>query len=1293
MLRSADDWDGQHFAFRADGGVAHADSSVVSISRGPNGATATIPDAHLLFNAAFARAGSDLVLHGDGKTVVVHDYFATDKHPLLLTPDGAALTPTMVDALTGPRAPGQYAQAGAAKGGVPPIGHVVIAQGDAEIMRNGVVVTVHSGDAVLKGDVLQTGSGSMAVTLNDGTTVNLTANSRMAVNDFLFDPNGHANHEVLDLVQGSLSFISGKIAHDGGHMEIDTPVATMGIRGTAGDLDLSDGTLKITITQSSTSNDVTMSYNGIQFATLQANGTQLSLQINQGQLVSAFSNLSAEQRDKLAAQLQFMISTQELGNQINQNFFNDKNPQSIQHHTDIQFDIPQYVLGDFSNVKDIETSYSTVIVHNVNLLTNETTTFTFQQELFPSSIHTFYWTGSNNTQDWSTGGNWTAHAVPTVADDVIIGEDQNGQPVTPAVVSYSSPISVNSLLLTNGALLYASSISVVGDLSLIGSTTEIAALGDSLTFDVGGNFLNQGVIDPLLLTIKFVGGNFLNQGAIDADCGTLSIDSVVGTFVNDAAGILRAGTIDIMAGADPSVSPTLENHGLVESLGKGHGIIGINVDNSGTIEVNGLGCDDSGFGVDINGAVTNSGHLLARGGGYLGLNDGLTNTGEVKAVGGAGFFAPSEIDITGSVTNQGGTIQAGDFCDYGGRIVIKNATVDNTDGLIAAYNGGEVDLKNTTITGGTLWVDPWWTCSLIAVICAVTFDGTAQAVTIDGHGTVEVFDGAALTLQGDIQNDSTIQIDGAGGFSGDPDLIIDGSVTLTGHGVVDLGGWGAHIIGADNGGTLTNYSTITGTGMIGDGGCDLTLVNKGEISASFSDHMVINTGWQTLDNDGGTILATHGGEIEICNAVFNHDCGTIEARDGGQIGFDGSVTNSHDSLIEAKSGGAIDFSGDVHNYGTILATDCGSISFNCGWVENNGVIEAHSGGTIDIDHWVGGSGTLAIDGGTIELGSGTCNVVDFSGNCGGTLTLDHVNAFHGQIADFGYGDTIDFAQLHDVSILGYCDGALELQSCGTDFSLSFCGSDYTANNFVLTDTACGTLLTVDLHPPVAVDDNVITNIGDYRPFQIPDWVLLANDTGGNSHGDLSITNVDDASSALVDHNGGAVTFLDFYTLGDLFHNGGSFDYQVSDGLKTDTGHVTVSQDDHWNLDGTSGNDILIGKAGGTTINGNGGNDIFIGGSGNDTLNGGSGADNFVFIPSDNGHNGVTIGHDTVADFHANDFLTFDHSLFQSVDQVLADAAGDGHGNTIITADANDSVKLHNVTTDELHQYSSHILIV
>lgn len=138
-----------------------------------------------------------------------------------------------------------------------PIGKVVTASGSVTIEHaNAVVVQANlpatggadqtkAGDVVYKGDVVQTGAdGKVGITFTDGTAFNLSSNARMVLNEFVYDPNGKSNSTLFSLTKGTFTFIAGKVAKTG-DMKIDTPVATMGIRGTTPHVEISDdGTVK-----------------------------------------------------------------------------------------------------------------------------------------------------------------------------------------------------------------------------------------------------------------------------------------------------------------------------------------------------------------------------------------------------------------------------------------------------------------------------------------------------------------------------------------------------------------------------------------------------------------------------------------------------------------------------------------------------------------------------------------------------------------------------------------------------------------------------------------------------------------------------------------------------------------------------------------------------------------------------------------------------------------------------------------------------------------------------------------
>lgn len=196
----------------------------------------TIPDAHLLFAGDYARSGNDLIVSDRDHRVVVPDYFHGGKRPALVSPEGVPLDPKVIEALTGHV---EYAQAAGTASAAKLIGHVVKTTGSASVVRNGVTVELNNGDNVYQSDVVQTGSGSsLGLVLIDGTTFNMTANARLMLSELNYDPNSTSNSSLFTLVEGATSFVAGQVAKTG-DMKVGTPVATLGIRGTAVILDVS----------------------------------------------------------------------------------------------------------------------------------------------------------------------------------------------------------------------------------------------------------------------------------------------------------------------------------------------------------------------------------------------------------------------------------------------------------------------------------------------------------------------------------------------------------------------------------------------------------------------------------------------------------------------------------------------------------------------------------------------------------------------------------------------------------------------------------------------------------------------------------------------------------------------------------------------------------------------------------------------------------------------------------------------------------------------------------------------
>ncbi len=212
------------------------------------GGDVVVHDAHLLFQGEYSRVGFDLVIRDDANRLTVHDYFRPGRRPNLVSEEGASLSGEVVEAMAlSPHGP-RYAQAGTAPA-APTIGRVETVGGTASVLRNGSAVALNVGDLVYRGDVVQTGGGSsLGITFIDGTAFSLQSGARMVLNDMVYTPGGTGNSALISLVQGSISFVAGQVAKTG-DMRVDTPVATMGIRGTAVNVDISadNGTTRFSV--------------------------------------------------------------------------------------------------------------------------------------------------------------------------------------------------------------------------------------------------------------------------------------------------------------------------------------------------------------------------------------------------------------------------------------------------------------------------------------------------------------------------------------------------------------------------------------------------------------------------------------------------------------------------------------------------------------------------------------------------------------------------------------------------------------------------------------------------------------------------------------------------------------------------------------------------------------------------------------------------------------------------------------------------------------------------------------
>lgn len=114
------------------------------------------------------------------------------------------------------------------------IGMVRSSQGVATVTRGGEVLPVSPGTKLMKGDILETGSGAtMGIIFRDNSTLSLGPESRLSVDEFLFSPAEGKLGIIARITRGTMAYLSGligKLAPESARFE--TPTASIGIRGT-----------------------------------------------------------------------------------------------------------------------------------------------------------------------------------------------------------------------------------------------------------------------------------------------------------------------------------------------------------------------------------------------------------------------------------------------------------------------------------------------------------------------------------------------------------------------------------------------------------------------------------------------------------------------------------------------------------------------------------------------------------------------------------------------------------------------------------------------------------------------------------------------------------------------------------------------------------------------------------------------------------------------------------------------------------------------------------------------------
>lgn len=102
------------------------------------------------------------------------------------------------------------------------------------IQRSKTTLTGTKGTAVQMQDAVKTAAGKVGITFADDTKVQVNENSRLVIDDFVYDPKSSKGGKLaVNVAAGTVRYASGQIAKNSPqNVAVNTPTATVGVRGT-----------------------------------------------------------------------------------------------------------------------------------------------------------------------------------------------------------------------------------------------------------------------------------------------------------------------------------------------------------------------------------------------------------------------------------------------------------------------------------------------------------------------------------------------------------------------------------------------------------------------------------------------------------------------------------------------------------------------------------------------------------------------------------------------------------------------------------------------------------------------------------------------------------------------------------------------------------------------------------------------------------------------------------------------------------------------------------------------------
>jgi hypothetical protein len=381
-------------------------------------------------------------------------------------------------------------------------------------------------------------------------------------------------------------------------------------------------------------------------------------------------------------------------------------------------------------------------------------------------------------------------------------------------------------------------------------TIDANAQKNSLDIAPLGKMVNAKILEGTSGQLRLRGGEIANTNAGSIQGSVLLLRAII------SGGTLGPGVIVAKRPLHGS-GPTLD--GVTLAVGCQYQVIfGAltilkgTITNEGTISL--MGTQNSPASLVIDTAVT-----LTGGGSTTinGPNDSIAGSGflvndqHIQGLGGSISVAKLQNTTTISAAVSNDTV------------IVQVRHGDNTGGLFDT-NGGILDFKAGEVTGGTASSDNEIFYDDGVALRAMAWGGAGVHVphnaTVEGGwknlSNVQLSNDDLLEASGLLDNEGAIDLGGGPRPAGPATLLISGTANLTGKGTVTMSGTGLNnaIMGKTGSDTLTNSSTIQGTGIIGNNSMNLVNAGKGVINANSSLPLDISMGAGNLFTNKGSLL-------------------------------------------------------------------------------------------------------------------------------------------------------------------------------------------------------------------------------------------------------------------------------------------------------------------------------------------------------------------------------------------------------------------------------------------------------